>query len=61
SLQPFWTDLQIDDPVRHESQLCLRTKGKVLILGAFLSPDERLAFAKRLETALIEARSTYPS
>ncbi|MEL7201736.1 MAG: DUF2244 domain-containing protein [Pseudomonadota bacterium] len=61
ALHPFWTDLQIDDPIRHESQLCLRTKGKVLILGTFLSPDERLAFAKRLQDAITQARCVYPS
>ena len=51
-LQPYWTRVTIDRPVRHESQLCVHSKGGVLILGSFLSPKERAAFADRLSTAL---------
>ncbi len=51
-LQPFWTRVSIDDPVRHESQVMVTSKGRVLILGAFLSPDERARFAEALNGAL---------
>jgi len=52
TLQPTWTGVEIDDPIRHESQLQVHSKGKTLILGAFLSPKERLDFAKQLKRAL---------
>jgi uncharacterized membrane protein len=51
-LQPFWTDVRIDRPVEHETQLRVISKGRTLILGAFLSPAERGAFADALAAAL---------
>lgn len=51
-LQPFWTRVAIDRPVRHESQVRLVSKGGVLILGSFLSPKERGEFADALSAAL---------
>ncbi|VAV94980.1 hypothetical protein MNBD_ALPHA05-1997 [hydrothermal vent metagenome] len=56
-LQPFWTRVEIDIPVRHESQVRVTSKGKTLILGAFLSPPERGRFAQALSNALGAARS----
>lgn len=51
-LQPFWTDVRIDRPVEHETQLRVCSKGRTLILGAFLSPAERGEFAEALARAL---------
>lgn len=55
-LQPFWTRVHIDRPVRHESQVRVTSKGGVLVLGAFLSPEERGRFADALIGALGRAR-----
>ncbi|MEX6632898.1 DUF2244 domain-containing protein [Hyphococcus lacteus] len=55
-LQPFWTRVHIDRPVRHESQVRVISKGGTLILGAFLSPEERERFADALTSALGRAR-----
>ncbi|WP_425410669.1 DUF2244 domain-containing protein [Hyphococcus sp.] len=55
-LQPFWTRVSIDRPVKHESQVRVTSKGGVLILGAFLSPDERARFAESLSDALNRTR-----
>lgn len=55
-LQPAWTRVVIDKPVRHESQIRVVSKGKTLILGAFLSPEERARFAEALQGALGQAR-----
>lgn len=55
-LQPAWTRVFIDRPVRHESQVRVTSKGETLILGAFLSPDERGRFADALAEALNNAR-----
>lgn len=55
-LQPYWTRVHIDRPVRHESQVRVTSKGGVLILGAFLAPEERGRFAEALNGALGRAR-----
>jgi uncharacterized membrane protein len=51
-LHPFWTQVRIDRPVEHETQLRVVSKGRTLILGAFLSPAERGEFADALSAAL---------
>ncbi len=56
-LQPFWTRVAIERPVGHESQVRVTSKGETLILGAFLSPEERGRFADALSAALGKARS----
>lgn len=52
AMQPFWTSVNIDRPVVHESQVRFRSKGKTLIVGAFLSPAERGELADALINAL---------
>jgi uncharacterized membrane protein len=47
----------MDDPPSHDSQLSLVSHGKRLIIGAFLTPDERLEVARALSAALAESRS----
>jgi uncharacterized membrane protein len=54
-LQPFWTKVSIQRPIDHESQVRVMSKGGTLILGAFLSPDERGRFAEALSGALQRA------
>lgn len=56
-LQPHWTRVAIEKPVRHESQVRVTSKGRTLILGAFLSPRERGEFADALAAALHRARA----
>lgn len=55
-LSPFWAQVQIDLPVRHETQLRLIEKGKTLIIGSFLAPKERAELADALKAALAQAR-----
>ncbi|MHA7872331.1 MAG: DUF2244 domain-containing protein [Hyphococcus sp.] len=55
-LQPYWTRVEIEKPVGHESQVRVTSKGGTLILGAFLSPPERGRFADALADALMRAR-----
>ena len=56
-LQPFWTRVHIERPVGHESQVKVTSKGGTLLLGAFLSPDERGRFADALAQALGRCRN----
>jgi uncharacterized membrane protein len=53
-LEPSWLQVVMDDPPRHESRLSLRSHGRDLVIGAFLSPEERLDFAHALRAALSE-------
>lgn len=52
TFQPYWLRVSMDDPPRHESQVTLSSHGTSLVVGSFLSPDERLEFAKALNGAL---------
>lgn len=55
--QPYWLRVSMDDPPEWESQVTLSSHGRELVVGTFLSPDERLAFAKALSRALGDWRS----
>ncbi len=57
SFQPAWLQILMDDPPAHHSQLTLRSHGRSLVVGAFLTPDERLDLAKSLRNALSNLRS----
>lgn len=56
TMQPAWLQVDIDDPPRHESQLRLTSHGREIIVGQFLTPDERLEVATALRAALHKAR-----
>ncbi|HYG89011.1 MAG TPA: DUF2244 domain-containing protein [Azospirillum sp.] len=52
SFQPYWLRVNMDDPPEHESQVTLSSHGRTVIVGSFLTPDERLEFANALRNAL---------
>jgi len=56
-LSPVWTRVVIDNPDQHEARVRVVTKGRSLVLGAFLSPEERMAFGKSLAEAVTRAGS----
>lgn len=49
---PNWLRIAMDDPPEHESQLVLTSHGRSIVIGAFLTPEERLEVAKALRSAL---------
>lgn len=51
-LQPNWLRVELDDPPKHDSELVLTTHGERVAIGAFLTPEERVNFAKSLRAAL---------
>lgn len=55
--QPAWLRVQMDDPPRPSSQLVLRSHGRTLRIGGFLTAQERADFAAALRAALERARS----
>lgn len=50
--EPHWVRVSMDDPPRHGSSLVLSSHGRHLTLAGFLTPDERLDFARALRQAL---------
>ena len=54
--QPTWLQVLMDDPPAHHSQLLLRSHGRTLAIGDFLTPEERLDLANALRRALARAR-----
>ncbi len=55
-IEPFWARIVIDNPESHEARVRVVSKGRSLVLGSFLSPDERMEFGKALQTALWRIR-----
>ncbi len=60
TFQPYWLTVTMDDPPEHHSQLTLSSHGRSLIVGSFLSPDERHDFANALREALARAKNPQP-
>lgn len=56
AFQPYWLAVDMDDPPRPGSRLTLRSHGRRLEIGRFLTPEEKLDFARALRRALLEAR-----
>lgn len=57
SFQPYWLRVQLDEPIESDTPLTLRSHGKALVIGRFLSPAERLDFANALNAALATVRT----
>lgn len=51
-LPPNWLRVEIDEPPEHDSQLTLSTHGQHLVVGRFLTPEERVELARALREAL---------
>ena len=58
--EPTWLQVHIDNPPEHHSQLTVGSHGKRLIIGAFLTPNERLEVAEALRDALHLRRISPP-
>jgi len=59
-LPPNWLRIDIDNPPEHDSQLTLSTHGRRVVVGSFLTPEERLELAEALNDALNRWRSAPP-
>jgi uncharacterized membrane protein len=56
-LDPYWLRIDMDDPPEHDSHLTLISRGTRLVVGRFLTPEERLELAQELRAALVRART----
>lgn len=54
-VEPYWARVAIDNPDAHEARVRVVSKGRSLILGSFLSPEERMGFGRALAAALMRA------
>ena len=52
NFQPFWARVHVIDPTDHASRVVISSHGRGVTVGTFLSPEERLDFAKALTAAL---------
>lgn len=54
-LEPYWARIEVEDsPAR---RLILRSRGQTLVIGAFITPEERLEVAEALNRALRSHRA----
>jgi uncharacterized membrane protein len=60
SLPAYWTRLDYRLPMEHEDQIKLNLSGDVLILGSFLSPEERGELAQALDNAMQKLKKSPP-
>ena len=56
ALNPYWVRVDMADPPEPGSQLMLWSHGKGVRVGAFLAPEEKVAFAQTLKSALRRAK-----
>ena len=57
SFEPYWVKVSIERPGTHRSTLAIASHGKVLHLGTFLPPDERVDLGNALISAFTSWRS----
>ncbi len=50
--EPYWVRVEMEEPPRPGSLVTLASHGRRLCIGAFLTPEERLDFARALRQAL---------
>ena len=55
--QPYWLRVELDDTPRPESRLMLASHGQAYEIGAFLTPGEKLDFARALRRELTKLRA----
>ncbi len=59
-LPTAWVRHEVRNRNAHQMQIALRAHGRALVLGSFLSPDERRDFAEALGCAIEAARAYFP-
>ena len=52
SLQSYWTKVEILNPARHQHNLIIKSKDKVVLLGSFLNYNDKKKLREKIEYAL---------
>ncbi len=55
TFNPYWASVHMDEPPEHDSQITISSHGRKLVIGSFLTPEERLDFSKALKASLRQA------
>lgn len=58
SFNPYWVRLELEESESSANRLSLRSHGRVLPFGNFLSDDEKRGFAHALDAALYDLRGS---
>lgn len=56
SFNPYWVQLELEENETASNKLSVRSHGRALLFGQFLSDDEKRSFADALGTALHDLR-----
>jgi uncharacterized membrane protein len=57
NFQPYWLQVEIDDSETPRRALTLRSHGRMVEIGSFLSPEEKIDLANALRAELAKLRS----
>ncbi|MBI1237993.1 MAG: DUF2244 domain-containing protein [Alphaproteobacteria bacterium] len=60
AFEPTWVRVQVEEGPFRQAKLTLASRGIGVIVGAFLSPEERRGFAEALRNALQERARALP-
>ncbi len=52
NLEPYWTKVEILNPGRHQHNLVIKSRNKVVLLGSFLNYDDKKKLLNQIESAL---------
>tara|TARA_B100000900_G_scaffold372815_1_gene352985 strand:+ start:64 stop:528 length:465 start_codon:yes stop_codon:yes gene_type:complete len=52
NLEPYWTKVEILNPARHQHNLIIKSKNKVVSLGSFLNYNDKKILLRKIESAL---------
>jgi uncharacterized membrane protein len=55
-LNPYWVRVSVDEAVQSRGAISLASHGRLLRIGSFLSPQERVSLADALRFALERAQ-----
>ena len=58
TFNPYWVQLQLEESETTSNTLSIRSHGRILPLGRFLSDDEKRGFADALGAALFDLRGS---
>ena len=52
NLDPYWTKVEILNPAKHQHNLIIKSKNKVVLLGSFLNYGDKKKLQNQIESAL---------
>ena len=56
SFQPYWLRVELDNPESSDSELRISSHGRSVVIGSFLTSEEKLDLARTLNAALAQSK-----